>query len=684
MQLALSCLSLFIFKVSALNSSLHPENVNDSKVNETIRININDGQNSYPEPVSAFDAKAAEICYRSWEGWWESRTKSTRPAWQLCNASTKPEPSDYVLYSGTTYFKTIGTVGPGTTYTTCDSITRFRFSANASVTTSAVNVTLVQHGWELRNRTTECTSYPESPSSSKRPRCGMPESYCNDLWTSYLLKVSSFTETEPFQTVPGLPLSPCGAQAVCHLDLQQEIVLLYWPLKLVDRDICAADGIGSGRTISTTNFPINSSQPVVKTISQISFRGGNLYRLSWVSGHVTRTWNDPIVTPSVMTGSWELTSPNIYIAHRPITGYRFSRQDGGGLTRATTRKTTYIVRESGIFVLKSEDLYSRRPLLFKSSGPEEARRIASGLWRPEFGTLVSGEDIKYETNKFDFGHLQSPVPAVVYMEARSDCWGEQTHCGTLTDDSYRPQLLIRNHVWRSMLSDQYVCELPTVFDPPIALQTIDVGSELIAPEFPTEVAVFPTPTPTLTAPPLRGEIPVQSAKLAPASPISRPWLENGQMTHPTKSPQFGKGFTKGNPANVQSSGMGDSGSGMGKPFEVGANRHSPNRVQWQQNDHGGDPANRNPLHDTDNRHKVMGNRVGSDHSGDTRNEHKGAVGIGNQLDSSTNTEKQNIWATDTLEPNPLARKKNVAVRNFEILRHLGYLPLLVTFYSFFF
>jgi hypothetical protein len=67
-----------------------------------------------------------------------------------------------------------------------------------------------------------------------------------------------------------------------------------------------------------------------------------------------------------------------------------------------------------------------RPVLFRSKDRvEEARLIANGLWRPEPGQWYAGEDLLYETSSFDFGHLQNPVPASVYFDAREDCWGEQ-------------------------------------------------------------------------------------------------------------------------------------------------------------------------------------------------------------------------------------------------------------------
>jgi hypothetical protein len=78
---------------------------------------------------------------------------------------------------------------------------------------------------------------------------------------------------------------------------------------------------------------------------------------------------------------------------------------------------------------------------------------------------------------FDFGQIQDPVPASVYYNARTDCRGTQTHCGTITDDSYSPNLVLKNKVWFSMMPPEaFGCLRPLIVDPPIALKPMRVSS----------------------------------------------------------------------------------------------------------------------------------------------------------------------------------------------------------------
>jgi hypothetical protein len=79
---------------------------------------------------------------------------------------------------------------------------------------------------------------------------------------------------------------------------------------------------------------------------------------------------------------------------------------------------------------------------------------------------------QYDVRSFDFGHLQNPVPASLYYDARADdCWAlKQTHCGTITDDTYRPRLAFPNKVWASIMPNAFDCIRPQFVDPPVALR----------------------------------------------------------------------------------------------------------------------------------------------------------------------------------------------------------------------
>jgi hypothetical protein len=186
-----------------------------------------------------------------------------------------------------------------------------------------------------------------------------------------------------------------------------------------------------------------------------------------------------------MTGKWVVTSPTILLAHRPLTMYDDGAQNQDDDDR-NYHRTKLTIRDAGVIYMQSEDVFSSKPVLFKAKdGSSMAQKIANGQWRPDPGQLLAGERISYEIKPFDFGHLQDPVPAIQYLEARDDCWGEQKHCATITDDSYRPKLFINRNVWRSVLSDRYYCDLPSMIDPPIALRPIKTLESVQMPAFPT-------------------------------------------------------------------------------------------------------------------------------------------------------------------------------------------------------
>jgi hypothetical protein len=118
-----------------------------------------------------------------------------------------------------------------------------------------------------------------------------------------------------------------------------------------------------------------------------------------------------------------------------------------------------------------------------NGGLQTAQLVAKGQFRPTIDFYVNGE---FETKPFDFGHLVDPVPASIYYDAHDqDCWAEQTHCATITDNSYRPRIRLAKRIWQSILPNGLECEDPMVVDPPIALYPISMGSEQLGLMVPT-------------------------------------------------------------------------------------------------------------------------------------------------------------------------------------------------------
>jgi hypothetical protein len=178
--------------------------------------------------------------------------------------------------------------------------------------------------------------------------------------------------------------------------------------------------------------------------------------------------------------------------------------------------------------------------MFASDGGVDlARLIAEGLWRPEVGQIVAGETIPYETKLFDLGNLPDPVPASLYFDAMSHCWGNQTYCSTITDDSYRPKLLLGRHVWRSLLPDAYFCESPILVDPPVVLTMVESGDANL-----NELPRLPVPAYT-TGTSESGNHNIRDNSGPPAAaPGPRPQMLNIYGLRPTSRPGLDKDNTR--------------------------------------------------------------------------------------------------------------------------------------------
>jgi hypothetical protein len=154
-------------------------------------------------------------------------------------------------------------------------------------------------------------------------------------------------------------------------------------------------------------------------------------------------------------------------------------------------------------------VWSRRPAHANGvTGNQYAQLVAQGKFQPGIDSAAR-EYLIYETGRFNFDNLEDPVPASVYFDARSaDCWGEQTHCQTITDDSYRPPIVIQGTFWQSIWQSRFTdawkskriftCLAPQLVDPPIALRPIYSPQEV--PEVPVPPILTPPsqPQPTST------------------------------------------------------------------------------------------------------------------------------------------------------------------------------------------
>ena len=114
-------------------------------------------------------------------------------------------------------------------------------------------------------------------------------------------------------------------------------------------------------------------------------------------------------------------------------------------------------------------------------GVKYAQLVAQGQFAPASLDVHNskGRIYSYETVPLNTADLIDPVPASVYYDARErDCWGRQSHCQTITDDTYRPPLVLDYGMWLAMAQEHFPCErvlMVSPTDPPIALHPIDAA-----------------------------------------------------------------------------------------------------------------------------------------------------------------------------------------------------------------
>jgi hypothetical protein len=434
------------------------------------------------------------------------------PVWELCDPPRTLAASDLEPYSATSTMLTIQTFAPGATYKACDGIPRFKFSPNGIPTTTASTITMVHRGWTPGIWRATCTRTLEPP----YPGCTVAPNYCDSLWKSYSSKIPTFSETAPFEVPPGKPFHPCDGPEVCFIDVNVDAVLLYWPPNLESRNVCAADELDFGRTMPSY------SSPTVTTITEIKFPGKNSYSLAWE----TITEHDPRIEPSVLTGSWIVTSPDILLAHRPMVLTSYTHEPGRGEFGDAIR-TVSTLRSAGIITLQPQDVYSRTEPVFRTKGGiDEARMMANGSWRLAADRLVTGWlNFPVQTVPVNFAHLQNPVPASIYFGAESQCWGEQTHCGTIIDDSYRFKMEIASRVWRTLVPEHQFCMKPDLIVSPMILSAGASQNLATATRKPT--SAYTTP-----ASPSRqyGLVSGPQPTTEPPNPAPRPFSRKGPMS----------------------------------------------------------------------------------------------------------------------------------------------------------
>jgi hypothetical protein len=328
------------------------------------------------------------------------------------------------------------------------------------------------------------------------------QEFCDAVWQAWMGVVemdnSDFAEEALIDKPGWMGMGFCKRSLTCELKMGPEVALIYWPQVSLTNQSTFNNNTTSNSTLSAL--------PTI-TVDAITFKGQDLYlrsiitatdctQVDEINGDLT-TYSDTIpyqtgyVTSSILTGPFTFKYPTVYLAHHPIS-VAFNRvvdttMHEGRESPIFIKKEPRFTRSAGIIALNAGDVYSMRPKgadlrWGTKDGLDYAQAVAQGKYTqytdtPARSWYKPGElrgwelnPLIYERVHFDFANLQDPVPASVYYDARAeDCWGLQSHCDTITDDTYRPRLALKNKVWRSLLPDAFDCTRPLLVDPAIAL-----------------------------------------------------------------------------------------------------------------------------------------------------------------------------------------------------------------------
>jgi hypothetical protein len=382
-------------------------------------------------------------------------------------------------------YESIKSVGRGTFYTLCDSISRFNFTESPTAReTTTVFVTGTEFDYidtpEQKKKVEQCVNEKLSDHPRKNdsgvPNCILNSENCNRLQSWW------FSDRDrALGKYAWFPNHACGRDSpICFLGMDAEVELLYWPLNLTSIDVCANNGMGTAMTL-----PLQPDLPSVITTNAITFHGQEVRIVGQKIGTITEFYSAPKIEPLTMFGNWTFVSPSIYIAHRPIKGTARG-MDG--------KINSILTRPAGIVSMRPEDLSTVRQLhpYHDVHGTEYAQMVARGQFEKS-GGFTRYRTMEEENVPIQWHHLQGPVPASAYFDARYDCWGRQSHCSVITDGYYRPLLAIPATLWLSKFDPGFArdCIVPHIVDPPIALRPL-IGT-LLEPTLPAYTKASPTP-----------------------------------------------------------------------------------------------------------------------------------------------------------------------------------------------
>jgi hypothetical protein len=366
----------------------------------------------------------------------------------------------------------------------------------------------------------------------KRPPCIMSPNYCSQLWNQKFAGLLKDGKDVLYSNTTIEMTNVCDDAEHCTLEVGDEVIMIYWPRGIESNRVCTG--------------PDGKCAPLTTTTTAITFKGQDLY----LRDVIMRTMNAPTglmsisissksryIPSSVLYGNWTFTWPTIYMAHHPMFAISTSYgRIGGPAPIDMSRQFTWVgstLRTAGIIPLERDHLSSIAPIAAnRRLGDQYPKLVAQGVFQqdpwpdndPMFeinidkGRREKFSEVVYpnELESINFKNFENPVPASVYYDARvGDCWGKQSHCGTITDDSYRPSLAIKEKVWLSLLPKHYKCGRPMLVDPPISLLLVATSAlpaptvRTYSPAKPGGMATPPAsaPTPDIPGPGRQGAAP---------------------------------------------------------------------------------------------------------------------------------------------------------------------------------
>lgn len=484
--------------ISKTSGRIYLNNKGTKSTSPTVTFSPSKVSVTSPPRINSLASEKGYGCYQSWLAFEKYANE-----WHYQMLLSKSR----IVQVETTYYETTKTVREGTFYTECDNIPRFRPSRNASVSLTTSTFSVEHTGYAADLRRIRPDKYPEPP------KCHIPEPLCLKLLDNYYANEGKENNPHPW-AIGG---EGCADLAhvdnrYCFVDFNQEIVLLYWPPEVENRDICD-DQNDLFAKWKTKTSPITGA-PRSITTTAISFRGQDLHELN----HTLRMegMRDFIQTtklhrvgPSVLYGNFTFISPTIYIAHHPITAsiqpyspdrnldrlfieHAILDMDNPEFEEVKNGLQRTQIAPAGTFAVNVKDILTKR-LPISASGASQmldyVRSIAMGRYNdiPLAAQYTSIEPFL----PIDLADLIEPVPASIYYNAREDCFGKQSHCGVIEDDTYRPNLLLKFSAFRRLFPNHANCLRPLMVDPPITLQALDPFSTIAEATLPTLTPASP-------------------------------------------------------------------------------------------------------------------------------------------------------------------------------------------------